>query len=236
VYALIMANDPFFSRMGIFGSYWFFPAYFLCNVIFFMLLNIKRRAVRIPFLLIILPALSFSVTKILGHRFIPWGIDVALVVLPFMWIGTCYDSIKRLMLKVKYQLIIIGMIAVHLSIIVLFSPFTALNRCYTSNYLYFYGLAILGFLWVMLVAMNIVNLPLGKVFSYVGSYTLPIFGMHTIIFSYSWFFRTYSYSSWFMSFVSLVLIFVLGIVLPIIFTNIIVNKSRRLKFLFLGSA
>ena len=234
--ALIMSNEPYLSRMGGFGFFWFFPPYFLCNIIFFIILNIKREALRIPLLLCILPALFFSLTNILQHSYFPWGINIAFVVLPLMWVGTQYETIKRLLQKIKHHGLIMVMIAVHLSIILLFCPYIVLANCYTSSYVFFYVLAILGFSWVLLAAVNIVDLPLGKVFACIGRYTLPIYAMHMIVINYAGLLKDYAYGSYAVSFGSLVLTFVLSIVMPIIVTKKIVEKNRVLNFLFLGSA
>ena len=232
--AFIMSNDLFMNRLGIFGSFWFFPAYFLCNVIFFVLLNVKHMALRIPLVLLILPALSIFFTDYLGHSSIPWGVNIALLVLPFMWIGTYYESFEGLLYKVRNPFVILAMIALHVSIIASGGYASLMHIFSFDNYFVFYFLAILGYFWVLLVAMNIADSLLGKTLAYIGSYTLPIFGMHRLIIDYASFFRDYFFTSYLTAFIFYLLTLVLAIVIPVIVTRIIIENSKRLKFLFLG--
>ena len=216
---------------------WFFPAYFIANILFFVLIkNIRSDLLRLIGI-ICAPMAGVIMSDIFGHYYIPWMFDTALVMLPFMFFGAFFS---------RYQAQVENILYKYKSMSVLFSAAIFVFLWKTThymtwivffvihNYFEFYVKGVLGFLFLYLLAISIESYShsLKKFFVLCGKYAMAIYTMHMIILDFGWIMRKYYYLL--TERVSLFSIFLLSVLVPICLSKYILSKNSFLRKCFLG--
>jgi fucose 4-O-acetylase-like acetyltransferase len=134
------------------------------------------------------PCSALIMTQSLGYRNIPWGLNIALLMLPVMWLGIYYTKAESLLVRFKQNNAIIFAVCICLALAVLFSCKEyggAIHTCSLYSPFTFYPLVCLGFLISLSISIFIADSRnLARIFTTVGKYTLPIYGFHMFIMNY----------------------------------------------------
>ena len=120
VMALLFSNDAHYIKAGIFGGLYFIPAYFTASVLFFVALKLKNKCLKFFLFFIFAPCSALIMTQSLGYQNIPWGLNIALLMLPAMWLGIFYARAESLLTGFKQNNTFIFAVCICLSLAVLF--------------------------------------------------------------------------------------------------------------------
>lgn len=245
ILAILMANDARFTAAGVFGMLYFLPAYFIANILFFCFISIKQEKAKYLFFLSS-PLAAIMFTRMTGYANIPWGINIALLMIPMMCLGSGYDKIEAVLswIKKMHAVVLVAGILCSLIIINYFKLHSGtVHNCDIENIFVFYSLAVLGFLSCCGVALFINGSFLSNVFIAIGKYTLPIYGFHVLvldfyrIFLYRFLYQIglqdfYNQHPWFFY----IIYVVFSIPLIIFISKTVIEKNRLLRRMFLGMA
>jgi fucose 4-O-acetylase-like acetyltransferase len=186
--ALLFSNDAHYIQAGIFGALYFIPAYFTASVLFFTALKLQNKYLKFFLFFIFAPYSALAITKAFGYQNVPWGFNIALLMMPVMWLGIFYTRAESLLSSFKQKNISIFTFSICLSLAVLFyckEYGGAIHACYLYSPFTFYPLVILGFLVSLSISIFIADSRnLARILTTVGKYTLPIYGFHMFILDY----------------------------------------------------
>jgi polysaccharide biosynthesis protein PslL len=188
VLAVLMANGSFFYQAGINLIMWFLPCYFFYSCLLYVVAresrSLKEEIVRFAALffsgfIVILVVSHFRI-----HYFLPWGIDIAIMALPFSYCGKYYPVIARL------NPLVTGASLLLLIIISRYFTFD-MQSLNVSNYPVFILLGFLGSSAVLQISFHLSKIKVGKILEYFGVRSLYIYGLHTFATVWISFFTVY---------------------------------------------
>ncbi len=186
-FAFLMSNDPSFIKAGVHGSFYFFPAFFLANILFFLCFKYTRGIVRCTIIAVAAPAIAFICTRLVGHADIPWGINSALLMLPFMLFGVIYEKIVAALqyLKTKNTLLLfLCIIIVSCCMWIFRTHGGSIPTFDISNAFTFYLLAAAGVVNLVCIALIIAGLPIKGLLVTIGQNSMTIYGLHIVVRDY----------------------------------------------------
>ena len=224
--ALAMGNDYFINNAGVFGFLWFLPAYFIASCFFFIFSNIKASAIRLICLFLLSPICTILLINYVPSHLIPWGIGIALLVMPLMTLGTAQAKIINCLFNRKKTTKLLCFL---LPVFIWFvSTYTEVIRLcildLPSGIVSFYFLVFCGWLWVTSIAVILDNSLTGKVFAMLGQYSFQIYILHIFfidIFRLLRFFYCDHFSTFFIGQILMLLFSLFG---PIVISKCFIKK------------
>jgi len=236
---LLIAPKDFFTKlfMGNWASlesvFWFLPALFSLNVLFFLFYK-GNKFVKIILFAISLLVFVFSNKVMLIHSVVPFGIDVALYIFILtFFIKFVYENRNRLE-KINMPLSILAII---LSSILLFyfEPIKMHTQWHSRIDLAQFSVPITLLGYISFIVLNVfifflfLKIKSNQLLSFVGTYSFPIFIMHLMILYKLPLlvkFDNIILNTFFMA-----ITFILSIVLPIVFSKILMRVSDKFKYI-----
>ena len=102
--ALLFSNEAHYIQAGICGVFYFIPAYFSASVLFFVVLKLKNKYLKFFLFFLVAPSLALVITKSFGHQNVPWGLNIAMLMLPAMCLGIFYTRTELILMSLKLNL------------------------------------------------------------------------------------------------------------------------------------
>lgn len=236
---LLIAPRDFFTKlfMGNWASlesiFWFLPALFSLNVLFFLFYK-GNKFVKIILFAISLLVFVFSNKIMLIHNAIPFGIDVALYILILtFFVKLVYENRNKLE-KINMPLSILIIIISSLNLFY-FEPIKMHTQWHSRIDLAQLSVPITILGYISFIILNVfifllfLKIKSNQLLSFVGTYSFPIFIMHLMILYKLPLlvkFDNIILNAFFM-----VLTFILSIILPIVFSKILMRISDKFKYL-----
>ena len=160
------------------SSLWFLPALFSIEILYYFIIKLAKRYQQIRIVILIPLILISYVTNAFLNIFLPWGLNTALVLGIFFYIGyllkeyNIFDKNKLFDLKKMFPILLVGLFA-----------------CYFNDTVscidYFYGnltLTILSGLTISLFMIYISSLiKENKIIEYIGKNTMGILIFHKLV-------------------------------------------------------
>ncbi|MFS8130960.1 MAG: acyltransferase family protein [Candidatus Dojkabacteria bacterium] len=155
---------------------WFLTALFVCEILYYLITKTKR--------LVFIFVIMFAVIGILLNTFLPfylpWSIDIALICLPFFYLGKFLQSC---VIEDKFKLIFLTVFLVFNLILAYLNGVPNVSVGVLGNPILFYIAAICGILFYFIASPYLEKLPIiSSFFIYIGLNSLTILGFH--IFAY----------------------------------------------------
>jgi len=215
---------------GLESIIWFLPALFSLNFLIFLYYKYNYQ---VKTTLIFFSVVTFLFAKELSeqHNFIPFGLDVAVYLLPLVVFAKYIYNNKNTLRLNNYILVMSFVIGT--SLLLLFEPVKT-----HSNYHAIIDFAqfsvpytVVGYISFIIVNLSIffffINNRSSKIFEYIGKYSYPIFLLHLII--------LYRFEikqeNMYVNISFLLLAFILSIISPIILSKILMKISNRFKYI-----
>jgi fucose 4-O-acetylase-like acetyltransferase len=231
--------DGFFTKlfMGNWASlesiFWFLPALFSLNVLVFLF---YKENIFIKFILIISSLLLFVFSSkiMLMHSFIPFGVDVALYIFILTYLMRLLYENRNLIEKLSIPLLMI-MILISSLLMFYFEPIKTHTQWYSRIDLAQFSvpITIVGYISFIILNLSIflffLKIKSNQILALVGTYSFPIFLMHLMILyklPLLFKFDNNIYNLFFM-----VVTFILSIVVPIIFSKVLMKISEKFKYI-----
>jgi hypothetical protein len=235
---IMFREDPyvFFAKlfMGNWASlesiFWFLPALFSLNVLVFLFYKGKKFTLIISSLFVFV----FSSKIMLVHNFIPFGLDVALYIFILTYLMRLLYENRNLREKLSIPLLMI-MILISSFLIFYFEPIKTHTQWYSRIDLAQFSvpITIVGYISFIILNLSIflffLKIKSNQILALVGTYSFPIFLMHLMILyklPLLFKFDNNIYNLFFM-----VVTFILSIVVPIIFSKVLMKISEKFKYI-----
>lgn len=189
-YFFELIYPPFYAPLslkgiltGTFTNLWFLPSLFFSLIFSFFILRIKRR--KFLYLIIIICVLLGACNNILFKEIfpntyilpvLPFRIDVSLMSIPFVVLGSFFDSIKQ-KIKINILFFLVPFLLVCFGNFLIDQKSVDMYGCDYSNFFLFYIAAFLGIFLIYNISLYLEGNILLK---FMGKNSLHIYALHKI--------------------------------------------------------
>lgn len=225
---------------------WFLPALLVINLVwvFYKKYFSNNNIYKIFFgLFYIYFFLKVSEITVKYHFYIPWGLDIAVYLMPYLLcINYVYKNKLKFLKETKTNFIILILVLIlAIAVIILVEPTKTVSMTHgrIDFSQFFVPSSVAGYIAMIVLSSSILliffKMHFLKKLSYIGRYTFSIFVMHIpiITFIQYYFWKVLYVNNNFVFLVAIYVNVVFSIIIPIILSKILMKVSK--KFIYIGA-